>query len=589
MKGREITLRLKLMLAFVAVAMLAVAVGVIGLLGLRQATDRTAREGAENVAGAIAEAVSSELRSHKNRHQIDRSLQRFTDNLTTSAHRDIAVVDRSGTIRADAVRRHIGLKFREDPSGEVSKTMRDRIVRTFTEKTPEDPNGIKQIAVPVVDRRGTVHGVVVLEYSSLTAQASSITDELQAAVLAGAVAALAIALLFGRAISRWFVRRLNRIQQALGELAEGRTTVRLPVDSRDELGRLEHSLNLTVERLASAQADLEQRYRDETLDRKEQVELSEALQAARTELEAHLVLERRLESSLAGSRVVIMNRNNSADRLLATTGLEENSPLAEVLRQARPDSCVAIRLGRPYNRSAADAPLLECDICGKLGAGSTCLPSLVGGEVIGSVLIEHSKPLDDSDHALAGDSVSMAAPILANLRNLQVAQARASTDELTGLPNNRSIQHNLKRMVAKAGRELTPLCALMLDLDHFKDINDRYGHGVGDEVLAAVGQVLLNTVRGEDFAGRAGGEEFILLLPNTDEEGGRVVAENIRRGVSEILVPGMDGSVTASVGLAVFPRDAADSDSLVRMADRALYAAKGSGRDRVTVAVGSPK
>ena len=98
--------------------------------------------------------------------------------------------------------------------------------------------------------------------------------------------------------------------------------------------------------------------------------------------------------------------------------------------------------------------------------------------------------------------------MLGNLRNLALAQLRAATDPLTGLPNQRSVQDTLKRMVAQASRTITPLAAVLVDLDHFKQINDVYGHDRGDEVLAAVGVAFRNVIREADFVGRYGGEEF---------------------------------------------------------------------------------
>jgi len=159
---------------------------------------------------------------------------------------------------------------------------------------------------------------------------------------------------------------------------------------------------------------------------------------------------------------------------------------------------------------------------------------------------------------------------------------------LTGLPNNRSATDTLKRMAAQAGRAATPLAALLLDLDHFKEINDRFGHGAGDNVLAAVGDVLLHNVRASDFVGRNGGEEFLALLPDTDREGAEQVAENLRKRIDAIRVPEVDRAITTSVGVAVLPDHATDPESLLRMADRALYAAKGAGRNRVFVAEARP-
>jgi diguanylate cyclase (GGDEF)-like protein len=142
-------------------------------------------------------------------------------------------------------------------------------------------------------------------------------------------------------------------------------------------------------------------------------------------------------------------------------------------------------------------------------------------------------------------------------------------------------------MVAQAARIGSPLSAVLLDLDHFKQINDRFGHGAGDDALAAVGGVLTTTLRASDFAGRYGGEEFLILLPDTDSGGALETAEKVRTAIEAIDVPQVDRPITASLGVANYPTDALDSDTLVRMADRALYAAKGAGRNRVELAMPS--
>jgi diguanylate cyclase (GGDEF)-like protein len=152
---------------------------------------------------------------------------------------------------------------------------------------------------------------------------------------------------------------------------------------------------------------------------------------------------------------------------------------------------------------------------------------------------------------------------------------------LTGLPNNRSVQDTLRRMVAQASRTVLPLSAAMLDLDHFKHVNDAHGHSRGDEVLAAVATTLRSSLRESDFVGRYGGEEFLILLPDTGKQQARTVAEKVRAAVEAIVLSNLELRVTASLGVATLPDDCGDADSLVRAADRALYAAKGRGRNRV--------
>jgi diguanylate cyclase (GGDEF)-like protein len=205
----------------------------------------------------------------------------------------------------------------------------------------------------------------------------------------------------------------------------------------------------------------------------------------------------------------------------------------------------------------------------------------VGGEVIGAVLVQSDQPIPAEQRERVTESVAQAGPVLANMRMLAIAETRAATDALTGLPNARSCNDTLKRMVAHAGRAVSPLSAVLLDLDHFKQINDRFGHGAGDDVLAAVGQVLSGTVRASDFAGRLGGEEFLLLLPDTDRTGALEVAEKVRTAIAQLDIARVEREITASLGIATYPMDAVDGENLLRQADRALYAAKAAGRNRV--------
>ena len=140
--------------------------------------------------------------------------------------------------------------------------------------------------------------------------------------------------------------------------------------------------------------------------------------------------------------------------------------------------------------------------------------------------------------------------------------------------NKRNVADNVKRMVAHASRTVSPLAALALDLDHFKQINDRYGHSRGDDVLAAVGSTLKKCCRESDLVGRVGGEEFLIPLPDTGLEAAQTVAESIRAAIATIVIPSLDRSITASVGIAVLPDRPGHGATLLRNADRALYVAK---------------
>jgi len=155
---------------------------------------------------------------------------------------------------------------------------------------------------------------------------------------------------------------------------------------------------------------------------------------------------------------------------------------------------------------------------------------------------------------------------------------------LTGLSNHRGFRETVERMLAYAVRTGSPLAAVLLDLDHFKAINDTHGHAKGDEVLSTVGQAIAQTLRASDFAGRYGGEEFVVLLPDTDEAGALVAAKKLRDTLKAKTIPGTAGQITASFGVAATTTGDEDSAQLLSAADKALYRAKANGRDRIEVA-----
>ena len=176
---------------------------------------------------------------------------------------------------------------------------------------------------------------------------------------------------------------------------------------------------------------------------------------------------------------------------------------------------------------------------------------------------------------------------LQDIERLQVElNEQAIRDPLTGLFNRRYLQSTLQREWARCQREEVPLCVALLDIDHFKQINDRYGHGVGDQVLVRLGQLLLEQSRREDLACRYGGEEFLLLLPGmgADEAYGRAQAWRQAFAALDVWVNGARLSLSLSIGVAVAPAHANEPDVLIHQADMALYAAKAQGRNRVMLA-----
>lgn len=182
---------------------------------------------------------------------------------------------------------------------------------------------------------------------------------------------------------------------------------------------------------------------------------------------------------------------------------------------------------------------------------------------------------------LARDFNNMAERLMEHKIRLEELSSR---DGLTGLYNRREFEDRLREEVQRARRYGKPLSVMLLDIDHFKNINDRYGHQAGDEALIAVADLIRLSARPMDAVCRYGGEELAVILPETDENGAGIVAERIRAAIADSLTTTSEGNeiqMTVSIGFATFPQDGDTGPGLVKAADQALYAAKQGGRNLV--------
>jgi diguanylate cyclase (GGDEF)-like protein len=162
-------------------------------------------------------------------------------------------------------------------------------------------------------------------------------------------------------------------------------------------------------------------------------------------------------------------------------------------------------------------------------------------------------------------------------------RSQAIHDPLTDLFNRRYLDETLDRELARASREKYPLCVVMMDIDHFKLMNDTHGHEAGDLVLKALAKTLTSRNRRGDFACRFGGEEFVVVMPNITIDTAFRRAEELRKALNSLSVPFENYrlTITISMGIACYPANGEDRDSLLRAADRAMYAAKKAGRDHI--------
>ncbi|MBB3207892.1 diguanylate cyclase (GGDEF)-like protein [Rhodopirellula rubra] len=264
---------------------------------------------------------------------------------------------------------------------------------------------------------------------------------------------------------------------------------------------------------------------------------------------------------------------------------------ATLNRMFSPHECWALRRGKPHIESPCESGSLcpNTKTC-SIKFGYACIPMIAYGEVLGVMNVcFHNKGIEDEtrgglNSCLAKTTADQTALAIANLKLRETLQHQSTRDPLTQLYNRRFLLDNLDREVCRAKRDGNTVAVLMLDIDHFKRFNDTYGHEAGDIVLREVGSLLRQSVRSVDLPCRYGGEEFMIVLVDTDEASGIARAEDIRKKVSKLAIElGRKplGNVTASIGLSFYPSDADTIEKMISTADQALYAAKAAGRNRV--------
>jgi diguanylate cyclase (GGDEF)-like protein len=373
---------------------------------------------------------------------------------------------------------------------------------------------------------------------------------------------------------RWVTAPLGRLLTTAG-LVEAGAAVPFVTERDDEIGRLGHAL----EGMRSAlQNDVDQ---STILNRFTEVTTfaQDDAGVAAANLEALRLLVR---PDAAITHVL----NHSKDRAVPEASF--GSAVADVLPLNMLSRCPAIVRGSIYVTSDAAAPLsVHCPIFPTDHGTLACVP-LAHGETVGAVHLFWERPdafgLDlRSNVARIAEHAALA---IANRRLLAALHGMANTDARTGLANTRAFDTMLEDALSARG-DGESVAVLMLDLDHFKDFNDRYGHPSGDEALRTFAGILRSCLRDGDIASRYGGEEFAVVLPGVDDSTALAVAERIRSRTDSTLIslaPGITDRISVSIGVACAPGQAQDRVTLLRRADEALYKAKEGGRNQVVFA-----
>jgi diguanylate cyclase (GGDEF)-like protein len=249
------------------------------------------------------------------------------------------------------------------------------------------------------------------------------------------------------------------------------------------------------------------------------------------------------------------------------------------------------RSGVPaFIENGAEQPSLQ-DAARPLVGAIASLPLRLNGTVVGVLNVAYRRPrtFDDDLRRMLIALADIAALAIHNAAQHERLARLAVTDDLTGLPNRRRFAEALRAEAQRARRYGRALALLMLDVDGLKAINDRHGHAAGDAVLRGVGQVLRANTRDTDLPTRLSGDEFAVILPETEPEAALLIAERIRTGVADLQVPAEGALVTASVSVGVASAEGSalpEVPRFMRLADEALYRAKASGRNNIAVSPG---
>ena len=405
--------------------------------------------------------------------------------------------------------------------------------------------------------------------SALTASSSrDAGDRLVVVVLM--LAAIGLAVVIGTLVSRSITTRLRRTVKVLEQVAAGDLTKRIGVDSSDEVGQMGTALNAALD-------GVDERARGQRFESR----LANALDMADGEAEVMTVIERSFAVTLPSSPIELLLADNSHAHLqrMASASPTGSPPGCSV---DSPDHCPAARRAQVQHFNDSEA----LDACPKLlgrpngRCRALCVPVSIMGRTVGVMhaTTPSGTPFLNTQLSDLETLAKLAGARIGLLRVMSETQLQASTDGLTGLLNRRSFEHKVGSLLGRGD----PISVAMADLDHFKALNDTYGHATGDRALVLFAEILRSSFRSQDVIGRHGGEEFVIALPTCTAVNAQKFLDALRSRLdAAITVAGLP-RYTASFGV-VEAIDQEDVPTLISRADAALFIAKRDGRDRVVV------
>jgi diguanylate cyclase (GGDEF)-like protein len=396
-----------------------------------------------------------------------------------------------------------------------------------------------------------------------------------------ALAVAVVVLLVTREVAGLLEQPVRQLIEASERVSHGDFQPALPPPADNEFGVLSQSFSHMTAALRLEREELA------ALNR-----FSEAVTQCTSEEEIYDHVLYSIRERFRPAQVMIFRLNAAENLLEAVATL---LPLPEEVRDwpviPEPHNCKAVRMGRRFRVNDVKAePLCPAKFVPPSEGSYYCGPLIAGGVIIGAVRVEGIRNYWTPEReSLLESYLSGAATALSNLRLLESTKQQANVDELTGLYNRRFVEDYARKLLAMARRQGHPLGIIMMDLDHFKEINDIYGHEVGDRVLRQFAKTVTLAVREANVASRYGGEEFLVVLPETVPQGCMLVAERIRKAVERMVVPSGTEKplpqLTVSLGIAIYPEHGQGLEELLQASDKALYESKRAGRNRSTLYV----
>ena len=528
----------------------------------------------------------NEIQDEDEKEEIQEQIEDLTDSISEIAEQ---IEEASAVILIDP---------REQPVDEL-----DKAVLTTGEAIHEFNGDKARVLIPytakkegcsekdgchVYAKEGDVLGAISLEFSleAINQQIRDNNVEMAGAWFLRFVVFLLVIIFL---LSFIITNNLHKMLHVFDKIAEGDYSVRAKVKSKDEIGLLGSGFNKMASSLEETKAELDKRLL-------EIYALYNVSKTLNTSFETEQLLIKLIED-ISGNmdidRMMILMPDEQFTKLAVAsyTGFtkEEISRVNPNLHEGVYSLVASAGICRVIENVDTDVTIIEQDIFSPDIGSLIAVPFLRRGKVLGLICAFRDRPkqFEFSDLKLFNSVAEHLAVAIENARLFEKTKQMAITDGLTHLFNKRYMLETLENEIARSERCKHEASFLMMDIDNFKNYNDTNGHPAGDELLKELALIIQKTIRKTDITCRYGGEEFVVILPETAKESAKIVGEKLVKKIAEHPFDFAEnqplGCVSVSMGLATYPHDADDFEALICAADKALYAAKTSGKNRVVL------